>query len=805
MYKNGVGNVSITLVIVLICGVYLNAGAQAVQFEMGGWIQDWLLCGPFYLKKTNRPVPDSLHLPGFEIDYLAKIGGEMSAGIKPGQKINYSKGEVSFAAYHTSTDVIDLDDAVSTADNVLAYAFTEIEVSEDQTAVLAIGSNDGGRAWLNGEPVWDFTGARGVRKDEDKMPVFLKKGRNSLLLKIEERGNNWGFCARFLPFEGKTFLHDIPVFSVIHGDDGRALLRFLLPESAIDLLFRHVDMQISPKDDRKEILWQSGWTKRKETILTPQNPIYTEYTLHLDAVLTDGEKWVSDIPFFMGIQQENITFKNKLAECRVDEFGAAGDGRNKDTRAIQAAIDSCTKNGGGTVFFPPGIYLSGSLHLKSNVALYLDHGATLLASPDDTDFDPYETLDFENDSDHETSYFHFALLWGEDVKRITISGTGTIDGNRNKRGGPKPIALKRCQQVLIENITILNAPNYAISMLGTDYVNIDGVSILNGYCDGIDPDACRHVRISNCHIDSYDDAIVPKTSYSLGYHRSTEYLTVTNCQLATNCNAFKLGTESGGDFKYITVSNCVMFDRITGRPPTSGISLESVDGANIDGITIDNISMNNVRVPVFIRLGNRGRDMDEPIPGTLQNVIISNITATGADQACLISGIPGHFIKNVLLDNLSITYRGGGTTDHTDVEVPELIDQYPSATMFKQLSCFGFYLRHISNIKLEDIRFNLEAEDERHALVADDCNQLEIESLRTPRIKAGAPVISLQDVQEAVIRNCALPQGTGKFLSVNGAASRDICLLQNDFKYVQQVFVKDADVKEDVVKQMNNY
>jgi hypothetical protein len=248
-----------------------------------------------------------------------------------------------------------------------------------------------------------------------------------------------------------------------------------------------------------------------------------------------------------------------------------------------------------------------------------------------------------------------------------------------------------------------------------------------------------------------------------------------------------------------------MFDRTTGRPPTSGISLESVDGANIDGVTIDNISMNNVRVPVFLRLGNRGRDMDEPIPGTLRNVIISNITATGADQACLISGIPGHLIRNVLLDNLSITYKGGGTTDQTDVEVPELIDKYPSATMFKQLPCFGFYLRHISDIKLEDVRFNLAAADDRQALAADDCNQLEIESLRTPLIKAGAPVISLQNVQEVVIRNCAPPQGTGKFLSVNGATSRDISLLQNNFKYVQEVYVKDADVKDNVIKQVANF
>ena len=226
----------------------------------------------------------------------------------------------------------------------------------------------------------------------------------------------------------------------------------------------------------------------------------------------------------------------------------------------------CAKNGGGTVYFPPGIYLSGSIHLKSDVALYLDHGTVLMASPNDEDFDPYEKLDFENDSDHETSFFHFALLWGEDIERLAISGNGTIDGNRRKRGGPKPIALKRCKEVSIKDITILNAPNYAISMLGTDYVNIDGVSILNGYCDGIDPDACRHVRISNCHIDSYDDAIVPKASFSLGYRRSTEYITITNCQLSTNCNAFKLGTESGGDFKYITVSNCVIFNRATGRP-----------------------------------------------------------------------------------------------------------------------------------------------------------------------------------------------------------------------------------------------
>ncbi len=286
-------------------------------------------------------------------------------------------------------------------------------------------------------------------------------------------------------------------------------------------------------------------------------------------------------------------------------------------------------------------------------------------------------------------------------------------------------------------------------LLGTDYVNIDGVSILNGYCDGIDPDACHHVRISNCHIDCYDDAIVPKASFSLGYHRSTEFLTVTNCQLATNCNAFKLGTESGGDFKYITVSNCVMFNRSVGRPPTSGISLETVDGADIDGVTINNISMNNIRVPIFLRLGNRGRDMEKAVPGTLKNVIISNITANGAESACPIAGIPGHNINNILLDNINITYNGGGASEQNKVNVPELIDKYPSATMFKELPSYGFYLRHVSGIKIEDVRLSLSTPDLRYALYADDCDELEIESFGTQLIEDGAAIIALKNIQEA--------------------------------------------------------
>ncbi|MEK7403538.1 MAG: glycosyl hydrolase family 28 protein [Acidobacteriota bacterium] len=146
-------------------------------------------------------------------------------------------------------------------------------------------------------------------------------------------------------------------------------------------------------------------------------------------------------------------------------------------------------------------------------------GATLIASPEQGDFDNYEELPFKPVDDHETTYFRYALLAGEGLHDVSIRGPGAIDGNRGKRGGPKPIALKRSERVSVREVTIRNSPNYAISLLGCDDVDIDGVRILNSYCDGIDPDCSRFVRISNCYVDSWDYAIVLKTSQALGEPR----------------------------------------------------------------------------------------------------------------------------------------------------------------------------------------------------------------------------------------------------------------------------------------------
>jgi polygalacturonase len=172
------------------------------------------------------------------------------------------------------------------------------------------------------------------------------------------------------------------------------------------------------------------------------------------------------VPMVLSTRSSSAAAKG-TPEFNVRAHGAKGDGRANDSRGIQAAIDAAGQSG-GTVYFPAGEYLSGSLHLRSRLTLRLDAGATLIASPDDADFDPVERLGYKSFSDPETRDFRFALLQGLDLAQVSILGPGKIDGNRTRRGGPKPIALKRCRTVVIRDVTIVNAPNYNISLLGCD-------------------------------------------------------------------------------------------------------------------------------------------------------------------------------------------------------------------------------------------------------------------------------------------------------------------------------------------------
>jgi hypothetical protein len=390
-------------------------------------------------------------------------------------------------------------------------------------------------------------------------------------------------------------------------------------------------------------------------------------------------------------------------------LGAKANGEANDTAALQRAIDFAFERGGGTVHLDAGRYLSGTLNWRSNVTIWLDNGATIVMSP--------EAKDFAGG----------ALLAADDAESIAIFGQGTIDCNRTRSGGPKPIALRKSRRVSIRGITLRSAPSYNISLIGCDYVDIDGVTILNGFSDGIDPDSSRFVRISNCFIESVDDAIALKTT--LADRRATEHVTVTNCVLRTASIHLKCGTESCGDFRNIAFSNCTLVGGMGMRHGNPGVALYTVDGGVLEDIVVSNITMRDVGIPLAILRGNRDRCNFGGAPGNVGGIQISNIRASGAKLPSVIAGLAGSPIAGVRLDGVSISTAAAKTGPEALEAIPEKPKDYPDPTMFGPLPAHGLFIRHAKDLLLRDVHFDCPVDEKRAALVATDAERLHFVNL----------------------------------------------------------------------------
>jgi hypothetical protein len=459
----------------------------------------------------------------------------------------------------------------------------------------------------------------------------------------------------------------------------------------------------------------------------------------------------------------------------VRDYGAVGDGVAMDTKAIQAAIDACTSANGGKVYLHNGKFLSGTLRLKSNVTLYIEAGAELLGS---TNLADYPVI-IEQYRSYADNYRNKSLIYAEKAEDIAIMGRGTIDGQGVAFEGPwqqRPYVIRigECKNVLTKDVTLKNSAMWMQHYVACDKVRIQGIRVWN-HCnrnnDMLDIDSCRDVIVSDCIGDSDDDAIVLKSTSA----RPCENVTITNCLLSSHCNAIKMGTESHGGFKNITISNCTITvskdDTVTygQRNGLAGIALEIVDGGTLENISISNINIIDITVPVFLRLGNRGRiykeGIQKPDIGQFRNVQISNILATGADSiGCSITGLPNHPIENVTLTNIKMTFKGGGTVDDAQRKIPELADKYPEGTMFGTLPAYGFYCRHVTNLKFNNIDLGFETEDHRPPLVFDDVKGLQICTLNAKAKEAAKALIWLKNVKDFSINNCQPPENIKTFI-----------------------------------------
>ena len=455
--------------------------------------------------------------------------------------------------------------------------------------------------------------------------------------------------------------------------------------------------------------------------------------------------------------------------------GARQSGEVSDTGRLQRALDEAQTRSGGTVLIPAGHYVSGTLLLRSNVSVWLDNGAVLAMSPNNAEFLPAEKLPYDSGANQATSDFHIALFAGDGLEHVAIHGEGIIECNRGvKGGGPKPIALRRCSYVSLRGITLRNAANYNISLLGCDFVDIEGVTVLAGHADGIDPDCCRHVRISNCYIESADDSLCLKASGALGQRGATEFVTVSNCILRTASIHFKCGTESCGDFRHIAVSNCIFQGGAGMRHGNPGLAFYTVDEGALEDIVVSNITMQDVGTPIAIIRGDRDRCAAGKGPGVLRSIRISDIVATGAKLPSVIAGLPGFPVEDIYLNNISISVVAARPGKSTLNDIPEQPKAYPQPTMFGELPVAGLFMRHVVCLQAQEVRFSLPLDEARPEIVADDVDELR---LRLDwKAKSQAVRLWLNDASNTFIDALELMPPSAGAYRINGAKTKNLYL-----------------------------
>lgn len=477
-------------------------------------------------------------------------------------------------------------------------------------------------------------------------------------------------------------------------------------------------------------------------------------------------------------------------QINILEKGANPDGITFNTGIIQGAIDEAALSGHGKVIIPAGKFLTGVIHLKSNVELHLEQDAYLLGSTRRLDYG------LPNAS---------PLIVVENQKNIAITGKGTIDGQAEEllkdlneqlklgtiedkewqeynpwhqmrpeeRNRPMILRVFQCDSIKVTGVTIKNASCWVQDFRNSSNIVIDSINVESNVFwnnDGIDLTDCVNAKVTNCNINADDDGICLKSS-TRGL--SCKNILVANCKVRSSASAIKFGTASWGGFQDITVSDIKVYDTYR-----SAIAIECVDGGILRGVEVSNIDAVNTGNAIFVRLGHRNKDS---VYSTLENVYIHDIRVEvpkgKPDEGypmegplvkiphnvypSSISGIPGHPVKNVRLENIKIIYEGGADKQTACFpidslsKIPEQIPNYPEFSMFGELPAWGFYVRHAEGIGFSDIKLQFKQEDFRAASIFDDVKGLKLQNINIPSVKE-YPMLILNNVKGEKLKQLKL-------------------------------------------------
>jgi len=481
----------------------------------------------------------------------------------------------------------------------------------------------------------------------------------------------------------------------------------------------------------------------------------------------------------------------------IRDFGAKGDGTTVDTPALQAAIDACNKDGGGTVLVPAGTFVIGTTELKSNVTLHIAADGTLLGSGDGKQYHAVDAIPLRGDTTLGDG--NWAMLFAVKQKNIRVEGPGTINGNGTQfhspqRGVMAPSGLHgnqrpyfvlayQCEDLTVRNINLIDCAFHCIRPIESQRLHMEGIYIhsrVNSNNDGFHFISCEYATVNNCVVLCGDDACA--------MFGSCRNITVTNSFFSTRWSVFRFG---GGHAGNIAVSNCVL-SVVDGCP----FKFQGDPGSRFENISFSDIVLDQVTGPISISVGarrSRYNPTQEFPPVVVRDISFSHIHGTVTTNpattlpestlhvgtrpgelhsAIVLNSVDDSVIENISFDDVHITFGGGGTAEEgANRNVPKTFGEYFE---LGPIPAYGLYARHVHGITLSNVRFETATPDLRPAVVFEQVEDVSINGFSVQGNTGAESVLRFTGAKQALIVAPRVLTPSSPFIELDGTDNEGI-------------------------------